>query len=59
MAIRYPRDNVERAPEGVWPEIAWGKWEVLKEGTEAYILAFGKTLRYALGPPGTTPGWGW
>ncbi|MFN4069989.1 MAG: transketolase C-terminal domain-containing protein, partial [Thermus caldifontis] len=40
--------NVERAPEGAWPEIAWGRWEVLKEGTEVYILAFGKTLRYAL-----------
>ncbi|MFN3179985.1 MAG: transketolase C-terminal domain-containing protein, partial [Thermus sp.] len=48
VAIRYPRDNVERVPEGSWPEIAWGRWEVLKEGTEVYILAFGKTLRYAL-----------
>uniref|UniRef100_A0A7V4ANZ6 1-deoxy-D-xylulose-5-phosphate synthase n=4 Tax=Thermus tengchongensis TaxID=1214928 RepID=A0A7V4ANZ6_9DEIN len=48
IAIRYPRDNVERAPEGAWPEIEWGRWEVLKEGTEAYILAFGKTLKYAL-----------
>jgi len=55
VAIRYPRDNVERAPEGVWPEIAWGKWEVLKEGTEAYILAFGKTLRYALEAAGDGP----
>ncbi|WP_024119547.1 1-deoxy-D-xylulose-5-phosphate synthase [Thermus thermophilus] len=55
VAIRYPRDNVERAPEGVWPEIAWGKWEVLKEGTEAYILAFGKTLRYALEAAGDNP----
>ncbi|VCU54110.1 1-deoxy-D-xylulose-5-phosphate synthase [Thermus thermophilus] len=55
VAIRYPRDNVERAPEGVWPEIAWGKWEVLKEGTEAYILAFCKTLRYALEAAGDDP----
>lgn len=55
VAIRYPRDNVEKAPEGVWPEIAWGKWEVLKEGTEAYILAFGKTLRYALEAAGDDP----
>ena len=55
VAIRYPRDNVERAPEGVWPEIAWGKWEVLKEGTEAYILAFGKTLKYALEAAGDDP----
>ncbi|GGM92698.1 1-deoxy-D-xylulose-5-phosphate synthase [Thermus composti] len=55
IAIRYPRDNVERAPEGAWPEIPWGKWEVLKEGTEAYILAFGKTLRYALEAAGDDP----
>ncbi|BAW02002.1 1-deoxy-D-xylulose-5-phosphate synthase [Thermus thermophilus] len=55
VAIRYPRDNVERAPEGAWPEIAWGKWEVLKEGTEVYILAFGKTLRYALEAAGDDP----
>ncbi|WP_038048592.1 1-deoxy-D-xylulose-5-phosphate synthase [Thermus caliditerrae] len=48
VAIRYPRDSVERAPEGAWPEIEWGRWEVLKEGTEVYLLAFGKTLRYAL-----------
>ena len=55
VAIRYPRDNVERAPEGVWPEIAWGKWEGLKEGTEAYSLAFGKTLKYALEAAGDDP----
>jgi len=55
VAIRYPRDNVERVEEGLWPEIAWGTWEVLKEGTEVYILAFGKTLRYALGAAGDDP----
>ncbi|APD09278.1 MULTISPECIES: 1-deoxy-D-xylulose-5-phosphate synthase [Thermus] len=55
VAIRYPRDNVERAPEGVWPDIPWGKWEVVKEGKEAYILAFGKTLRYALEAAGDDP----
>ena len=48
IAIRYARDNVEKAPEGVWPEIEWGRWEVLKEGRKAYILSFGKTLKYAL-----------
>jgi len=48
IAIRYARDNVEKAPEGAWPEIEWGKWEVLKEGKAAYILGFGKTLKYAL-----------
>ena len=55
VAIRYPRDNVERAPEGVWPETARGTWEGLKEGTEAYILAFGKTLKYALEAAGDDP----
>jgi 1-deoxy-D-xylulose-5-phosphate synthase len=55
VAIRYPRDNVERVEEGLWPEIAWGTWEVLREGTEVYILAFGKTLRYALEAAGDDP----
>jgi 1-deoxy-D-xylulose-5-phosphate synthase len=55
VAIRYPRDNVERVEEGLWPEITWGTWEVLKEGTEVYILAFGKTLRYALEAAGDDP----
>ncbi|KGQ22434.1 1-deoxy-D-xylulose-5-phosphate synthase [Thermus filiformis] len=53
--IRYARDNVEKAPEGVWPEIPWGRWEVLKEGTEVYLLAFGKTLAYALEAAGDDP----
>jgi 1-deoxy-D-xylulose-5-phosphate synthase len=55
VAIRYPRDNVERVEESLWPEIAWGTWEVLREGTEVYILAFGKTLRYALEAAGDDP----
>lgn len=53
--IRYARDDVERAPEGVWPEIPWGKWEVLERGSEVYILAFGKTLFYALEAAGEDP----
>jgi 1-deoxy-D-xylulose-5-phosphate synthase len=55
VAIRYPRDNVERVEESLWPEIAWGTWEVLRKGTEVYILAFGKTLRYALEAAGDDP----
>ena len=31
-----------------WPDIDWGSWEILKEGTEAFILAMGPTLGYAL-----------
>ncbi|WP_018467441.1 1-deoxy-D-xylulose-5-phosphate synthase [Calidithermus timidus] len=55
VAIRYARDNVEKAPEGSWPDIAWGRWEVLKEGSKAYILGFGKTLSYALEAAGDNP----
>jgi 1-deoxy-D-xylulose-5-phosphate synthase len=55
IAIRYARDNVEKAPEGAWPEIEWGRWEVLKEGSKAYILTFGKTLKYALEAAGDNP----
>ncbi|RIH85306.1 1-deoxy-D-xylulose-5-phosphate synthase [Calidithermus roseus] len=55
VAIRYARDNVERVPEGSWPDIEWGRWEVLKEGGKAYILSFGKTLKYALEAAGDNP----
>jgi len=55
VAIRYARDSVEKAPEGVWPEIEWGRWEVLKEGSRAYVLSFGKTLKYALEAAGENP----
>ncbi|MDX2003676.1 MAG: 1-deoxy-D-xylulose-5-phosphate synthase [Meiothermus sp.] len=48
IAIRYARDNVEPVEPGTWPSIEWGRWEVLKEGSKAYILSFGKTLKYAL-----------
>lgn len=48
IAIRYARDNVEPVESGTWPSIEWGRWEVLKEGSKAYILSFGKTLKYAL-----------
>jgi len=55
VAIRYARDNVEKAPEGAWPDIEWGRWEVLKKGGKAYILSFGKTLKYALEAAGDNP----
>lgn len=50
-AIRWPRGNVEAAPSTsptTWPAIEWGTWEVLKEGTDAYLLALGPTIEYAL-----------
>ena len=48
VAIRYPKGNVEPVPAGTWPEIPWGQWEVIKPGSAGYVLAFGKTLDYAL-----------
>ncbi len=47
VAIRYPRGNVESAPEGAWPELEWGSWERLKTGSEVVVLAGGKALEYA------------
>lgn len=55
VALRYARDNVEKVPEGIWPQIEWGRWEILKEGSKAYILSFGKTLKYALEAAGSDP----
>ncbi len=50
-AIRYPRGKVEAAKLSElkdWAEIAWGSWEMLKPGKDAYILAVGLTIDYAL-----------
>ena len=50
-AIRWPRGKVAHAAEqalDTWPDIDWGTWEVLQEGSEAYLLALGPTLQYAL-----------
>lgn len=57
-AIRWPRGNaeaVENLPVAQWPEIAWGSWEILKEGSDAYVLALGPTLAYALEATRTLP----
>jgi len=55
VALRWPRGAVEPAPAGVWPECDWGSWEIVKEGSEVYLLAFGKTLGYALEAAGNDP----
>ncbi|MEZ4632810.1 MAG: 1-deoxy-D-xylulose-5-phosphate synthase [Deinococcales bacterium] len=50
-AIRWPRGKVEKAPADpidTWDDIAWGTWEILKEGKDAFIFALGPTLNYAL-----------
>ena len=50
-AIRWPRGGTQPTPDTPvesWPELEWGRWEVLKEGQDAYVLALGPTLEYAL-----------
>jgi 1-deoxy-D-xylulose-5-phosphate synthase len=50
-AIRWPRgsaDEVPNMPVSAWDDIAWGSWEVVKEGEEAFVFALGPTLAYAL-----------
>ncbi len=57
-AIRWPRGAVEPAEEvpfDAWPELTWGSWEVLKEGSEVTLLALGPTLGYALDVAGDDP----
>ena len=57
-AIRWPRGAVDAAldrPFESWPEIAWGTWEVLKEGSEVALLATGPTVGYALQAAGEDP----
>ncbi|GMA14897.1 1-deoxy-D-xylulose-5-phosphate synthase [Deinococcus metallilatus] len=48
FAIRYPRGNTERVPEGTWPTLLWGTWERVQGGDDVVILAGGKALEYAL-----------
>ncbi len=56
-AIRWPRGAVTAAADSVesWPELAWGSWEILKEGSEVSVLAIGTTLGYALAAAGDDP----
>ena len=49
IAVRYPRDRVPREPEKrEFKEIPIGKWELLKEGKDAAILAVGTMVLPAL-----------
>jgi 1-deoxy-D-xylulose-5-phosphate synthase len=50
-AIRWPRGGAQPAthkPLAEWRSIDWGSWELLKDGDDAFILAMGPTLDYAL-----------
>jgi len=50
FAIRYPRDNVPAPvpPLAEIPEVEYGTWEVLREGTDLAILAVGTMVLPAL-----------
>lgn len=58
FAIRYPRGNTERVPEGTWPDLEWGTWERVQEGDEVVLLAGGKALEYARKAAAGLPGVG-
>ncbi len=50
-AVRWPRGGVATAPDlpvSEWPEVEWGTWELVKPGTEVFVLGMGLTLGYAL-----------
>jgi len=50
-AIRWPRGGVDAAPEAPvsdWPEVEWGTWQVVKPGSEVFVLGIGPTVGYAL-----------
>lgn len=57
-AIRWPRGAVEPAPESPveeWDDIEWGSWEVVKPGSEVWLLGLGPTVGYALTAAGDDP----
>ena len=58
FAIRYPRGNTARVEAGTWPDLEWGRWERLREGSDVVILAGGKALDYALKAAEGLPGVG-
>jgi 1-deoxy-D-xylulose-5-phosphate synthase len=58
FAIRYPRGNTERVPDGTWPDLTWGTWERLQAGDDVVILAGGKGLEYARKAAAGLPGVG-
>ncbi len=57
-AIRWPRGAVKAAaelPVEEWPEVTWGTWELVKDGSEVFVLGLGPTLGYALEAVGDDP----
>ncbi len=57
-AIRWPRGAVDAPPDlpvEEWDDIEWGSWEVLKPGSEVWLLGLGPTVGYALTAAGDDP----
>ena len=57
-AVRWPRGSVDPAPEtdvDAWQEIDWGRAEVLKQGSDVWLLGLGPTVGYALEAAGDDP----
>jgi 1-deoxy-D-xylulose-5-phosphate synthase len=57
-AVRWPRGKTEPAPEAEvadWEDLTWGRAEVLKEGSDVWLLGLGPTVGYALAAAGDDP----
>ncbi len=48
ISIRYPRGSVPTEIKPGFEPIAWGKWEILREGSELCVLAVGTMVINAL-----------
>jgi 1-deoxy-D-xylulose-5-phosphate synthase len=57
-AVRWPRGKTDPAPEAEvadWEDLTWGRAEVLKEGSDVWLLGLGPTVGYALAAAGDDP----
>jgi len=57
-AVRWPRGKTQAAADAdvdAWPDIAWGTGEVLKEGSDVWLLGLGPTVGYARAAAGDDP----
>jgi 1-deoxy-D-xylulose-5-phosphate synthase len=57
-AVRWPRGKTEAAPEADvadWEDLEWGRADVLKEGSDVWLLGLGPTVGYALAAAGDDP----
>ncbi|MEX2501711.1 MAG: transketolase C-terminal domain-containing protein, partial [Trueperaceae bacterium] len=57
-AVRWPRGSVQAAPDApvaAWDAIKWGRGEVVKDGTDLWLLGLGPTVGYALAAAANEP----